>query len=64
MQLRGECFNLPNHPNFDVFTLNNDLGSPTTLGTVIASPDVGAASNPVIGSGGSHHIQLGIKYLF
>ena len=64
MQLRAEFFNILNHPNFDVFTLNNDLGSPDSLGTVIATPDVGAASNPVIGSGGSRHIQLGIKFLF
>jgi hypothetical protein len=60
-QLRTEFFNVLNHPNFDVFTLNNDLFSPSNVGTVIATPDV-AASNPVIGSGGSRHIQLGAKF--
>jgi len=60
-QLRAEFFNLLNHPNFDVFTLNNDLFSPGNVGTVVTTPDV-AASNPVIGSGGSRHIQLGAKF--
>jgi hypothetical protein len=64
MQARAEFFNIINHPNFDVFTLNNDLSSPESVGTVIATPDIGAASNPVIGSGGPRHIQLGIKFLF
>jgi hypothetical protein len=61
LQLRGEFFNVLNHPNFDVFTMNNDLFSPSNVGTVIATPDV-AASNPVIGSGGSRHIQLGARF--
>jgi carboxypeptidase family protein/TonB-dependent receptor-like protein len=60
-QLRTEFFNVLNHPNFDVFTMNNDLFSPSNVGTVVATPDV-AASNPVIGSGGSRHIQLGAKF--
>jgi hypothetical protein len=64
LQFRAEFFNILNHPNFDVFTLNNDLSSPLSLGTVIATPDVGAASNPVIGSGGSRHIQLGLKFIW
>jgi hypothetical protein len=61
LQLRGEVFDILNHPNFDVFTMNNDLFSPSNVGTVIATPDV-ASSNPVIGSGGSRHIQLGAKF--
>ena len=61
LQLRGEFFNVLNHPNFDVFTMNNDLFSNSTVGTVVATPDV-AASNPVIGSGGSRHIQLGARF--
>jgi Carboxypeptidase regulatory-like domain/TonB dependent receptor len=61
LQLRGEVFNLLNHPNFDVFTMNNDLFSNSNVGTVVATPDV-ASSNPVIGSGGSRHIQIGAKF--
>ncbi|MGH9763325.1 MAG: hypothetical protein ACREAC_21050, partial [Blastocatellia bacterium] len=61
LQLRGEVFNLLNHPNFDVFTLNNDLSSNSSAGIIAGTPDV-AASNPVIGSGGSRHIQLGAKF--
>ncbi len=63
MQLRGEFFNVLNHPNFDVFTMHTDMGDGSTLGRVVATPDVGVA-NPVIGSGGSRHIQLGLKLLW
>jgi carboxypeptidase family protein/TonB-dependent receptor-like protein len=63
LQLRGEVFNILNHPNFDVFTMNTDLGVPESIGTVVYTPDV-AAANPVIGSGGSRHIQLGAKILW
>jgi Carboxypeptidase regulatory-like domain/TonB dependent receptor len=61
LQLRAEFFNILNHPNFDVFTMNNDLSGPATVGTVAFTPDVGE-SNPVMGSGGSRHIQLGAKF--
>ena len=60
LQLRGEFFNIVNHANFDVFTMNTDLSVPSTVGTVVFTPDV-AASNPVIGSGGSRHIQVAAK---
>jgi hypothetical protein len=64
MQFRGELFNFLNHPNFDVFTLNSNVGtSAKTLGQVVATPDVGVA-NPVVGSGGSRHIQLGLKLVW
>ncbi len=63
LQLRGEFFNLLNHSNFDVLTMNTDLSAPSTVGTVIFTPDVGE-SNPVIGSGGSRHIQLGAKVIW
>jgi hypothetical protein len=63
LQLRGEFFNILNHSNFDVFTMNTDLSAPSTVGTVIFTPDVGE-SNPVIGSGGSRHIQLGAKIIW
>jgi Carboxypeptidase regulatory-like domain/TonB dependent receptor len=63
LQIRGEFFNILNHPTFDVFTMNTDLSDPTSVGTVIFTPDQ-AASNPVIGSGGSRHIQLGAKVIW
>jgi len=63
LQLRGEFFNILNHSNFDVFSMNTDLSAPDTVGTVIFTPDV-AASNPVIGSGGSRHIQLAAKIIW
>jgi len=67
LQLRGEFFNILNHPNFDVFTIPTDLSDATfgtnDVGTIVATPDVGAA-NPVIGSGGSRHIQLGAKIIW
>jgi hypothetical protein len=63
LQFRGEVFNILNHTNFDVFSMNTDLSSPSSVGLVIFTPDV-AASNPVIGSGGSRHIQLGAKIIW
>ncbi len=61
LQLRGEVFNILNHPNFadPVHDLSNGAG----LGLAQYTPDV-AASNPVIGSGGSRHIQLGLKVIW
>jgi hypothetical protein len=64
MQLRGEFFNILNHPNFDAFSLNNDLSVPSAVGTAIFTPDLGVASNPVLGTGGSRHIQLGAKVIW
>ena len=67
LQLRGEFFNILNHPNYDLFTMDTDVSDPVfginTLGVVRATPDVGA-SNPVVGSGGSRHIQLGAKLIW
>ena len=63
LQLRAEAFNILNHPNFDVFTMDNDLADPHTVGRVLFTPDLGE-SNPVIGSGGSRHIQLGAKFIW
>jgi hypothetical protein len=63
LQFRGEVFNILNHANFDVFSMNTDLSSPSSVGLVIFTPDV-ASSNPVIGSGGSRHIQLGAKIIW
>lgn len=61
-QFRAEFFNLPNHPNFANGSTSSDL-SGSKLGLVKATPDV-QASNPVVGSGGSRHIQLGIKFIW
>jgi hypothetical protein len=63
LQLRGEFFNILNHANFDVFTMNTDLSTSSTVGTVVYTPDV-AAANPVIGSGGSRHIQVAAKVVW
>ena len=63
LQFRGEIFNLLNHPNFAVGSVGEDLTSPDSLGRASATPDV-QASNPVVGSGGSRHIQLGLKLVW
>ncbi|MGH9747319.1 MAG: hypothetical protein ACRD59_14580, partial [Candidatus Acidiferrales bacterium] len=63
LQFRSEFFNLTNHPNFDVFTMRTNLNSPSSVAVVRFTPDVGE-SNPVIGSGGSRHIQFGLKLLW
>jgi hypothetical protein len=68
LQLRGEFFNVLNHPNFanpngaNVAYGNNDP-SAGNFGCGCATPDV-AAANPVVGSGGARAIQLGAKILF
>jgi hypothetical protein len=43
--------------------MNTDLSVPSNVGTVVYTPDV-AAANPVIGSGGSRHIQLAGKIIW
>lgn len=70
-QFRAEFFNLINHPNIaNPFGgqngwAHNDPSVPGSggFGCGCATPDV-AASNPVIGSGGSRAIQLGLKLTF
>lgn len=63
-QFRGELFNLLNHPSFDGFSINTDLSTPLSLGIARFTPDLGAASNPVLGTGGARHIQLGAKFIW
>jgi hypothetical protein len=67
-QFRMEFFNLFNHPNFaNPFGGQNGWAhndpSSGSFGCSCATPDV-AASNPVIGSGGSRAVQLGLKLTF
>jgi hypothetical protein len=61
LEARGEIFNILNHPNFADPV--HDLSSGATLGLAQYTPDV-YASNPVVGSGGSRHIQIGAKILW
>jgi Carboxypeptidase regulatory-like domain/TonB dependent receptor len=70
IQFRSEFFNILNHPNFanpfggqNGFGMNDPSVLATGFGCGCASPDV-AASNPVIGSGGSRSIQFGLKLSF
>jgi hypothetical protein len=60
LQARGEFFNIFNHPNFAGISGNLESQA---AGIPAYTPDV-AASNPVVGSGGSRHIQLGLKFIF
>ena len=67
-QFRVEFFNIFNHPNFaNPFGGQNGWAhnDPSTgsFGCSCATPDV-AAANPVIGSGGSRAVQLGLKLSF
>ena len=63
LQLRLEFFNILNHPNFAGVDHDLSDGFLGTVGIPIYTPDV-AASNPVVGSGGSRHIQYGAKIIF
>jgi hypothetical protein len=66
-QFRAEFFNILNHPNFanpyggQNGYGNNDPGAAGSFGCGCATPDI-AAANPVIGSGGSRAVQLGLKF--
>lgn len=60
LQFRGEVFNALNHPSFS--SVRKNLFS-STLGKARSTPDI-SASNPVVGSGGSRHIQLGAKLIW
>ena len=64
-QLRGEFFNILNHPEFanPAILFTNDLGLGGVFGLSNATPDV-AAANPVVGTGGPRNIQLGLKFRF
>jgi hypothetical protein len=67
-QFRAELFNIFNHPNFaNPYGGQNGFGfndpSAGGFGCGCATPDV-AAANPVVGSGGSRAVQLGLKLIF
>ena len=67
-QFRVEFFNILNHPNYaNPFGGQNGWAhndpSSGSFGCSCATPDV-AAANPVIGSGGSRAVQLGLKLSF
>ncbi|HSS97418.1 MAG TPA: hypothetical protein VLK33_10320, partial [Terriglobales bacterium] len=63
LELRGEFFNILNHPNFADPDHDLSDGSAGTVGVAQFTPDI-FESNPVIGSGGSRHIQVGAKIIW
>jgi len=73
-QFRVEFFNLFNHPIIanpygasngygGASGGTNDMGTSSTFGCGCATPDV-AAGNPLVGSGSSRVMQLGMKFTF
>jgi hypothetical protein len=71
VQLRAEIFNVLNHPAIEnpygasngSSGGNNDPSSPSSFGGAIGTPDV-VAGNPLVGSGDSRDIQVGLKLTF
>jgi len=71
VQLRAEIFNILNHPVIEnpygasngSSGGNNDPSAPAGFGGAIGTPDV-VAGNPVVGSGDSRAVQIGIKLKF
>ena len=70
-QFRAEVFNILNHPipenpygaSNGSSGGNNDPSSPAGFGGAIGTPDV-VAGNPLVGSGDSRNIQVGLKLTF
>jgi hypothetical protein len=69
-QFRVEFFNVFNHPNpanpyggVVNSALGNDPSAPTTFGCGCATPDI-VNGNPILGSGSSRVMQLGLKLTF
>jgi hypothetical protein len=69
-QFRAEVFNIFNHPIIsnpfgasNGAQLGSDVSSAGTFGGGGATPDV-AAGNPIVGSGSSRVMQLGLKFTF
>jgi hypothetical protein len=62
LQARGEVFNALNHANFNPSSATSRVAG-GTVGQLVFTPDVYQA-NPVVGSGGSRHIQLGLKLIW
>jgi hypothetical protein len=69
-QFRVEVFNVLNHPIIsnpygaaNGWSGGNDPSGPPTFGCGCATPDV-AAGNPIVGSGSSRVMQLGMKLTF
>jgi hypothetical protein len=69
-EFRWELFNIFNHPNIanpygssNTSFLGSKLNSPGTFGCGCSTPDV-AAGNPLVGSGSSRVMQLGLKLSF
>jgi hypothetical protein len=70
-QFRLEMFNILNHPAIEnpygasngSSGGNNDPSSPSSFGGAIGTPDV-VAGNPLVGSGDSRAVQVGLKLTF
>jgi Carboxypeptidase regulatory-like domain/TonB dependent receptor len=62
LQLRGEFFNIFNHPNFALPNFFVNPGS-TQQGLITQTPDQ-AQTNPGLGGGGPRVVQLGLKVIF
>ena len=69
-QFRAEFFNFFNHPiisnpfgSVNGYAGGSDPSSGATFGCGCTTPDI-AAGNPIVGSGSSRTIQLGLKFTF
>jgi hypothetical protein len=62
IELRWEVYNVLNHANFSLASIDN-TGTSSTFGKIVETPDV-SSGNPVIAQGGPRNMNYTLKFIF